>query len=137
MKKAILCMVLIFINIMSYGQMISVTGGNLTFMNKDKGFIEVEAMQHLVKNVDVHISYTKVMGGKDITMVGGRYGLFKQKVGIMISACFMENHKTMGMVGIDIKPLKNSPISIVYSQSTDSDLKQLGIKFPLFTKNKH
>lgn len=137
MKKTILCMVLIFISTISYGQMISVTGGNLTFMNNDMGFIEVEAMQHLVKNVDAHISYTKVMGGKDIAMVGGRYGLFEQKVGIMLSACFMENHKTMGMVGIDVKPLKHSPISIIYSQSTDNDLKQLGIKFPLFTKNKH
>tara|TARA_R110000782_G_scaffold54524_2_gene115226 strand:+ start:329 stop:739 length:411 start_codon:yes stop_codon:yes gene_type:complete len=136
MGKLLIILSLFALNL-SYGQMISVTGGNLTFMNNDKGFIEVEAMQHLVKNVDAHISYTKVMGGKDIAMVGGRYGLFEQKVGIMISACFMENHKTMGMVGIDVKPLKHSPISIIYSQSTDSDLKQLGIKFPLFNKNKH
>lgn len=119
----------------TYGQMISVSGGNLNFMKNDMGYMEVEAMQGVVRNIDAHISYTNVMGGNDIIMVGGRFGFLNQRFGIMISACFMENHKTMGMVGIDIKPIKNNPISIVYSQSSDLNLKQIGIKFPLLNSH--
>jgi hypothetical protein len=55
----------------------------------------------------------------------------------MLSACFMVNHKTMAMWGVDVRPIKRNPISIVYSQSTDTELKTIGVKFPLIHNNKN
>jgi hypothetical protein len=132
MKKLLLATVLFTVSNLTYGQMISVTGGNLNLHEKNKGYIEVEAMQHISHNVAAHISYTKTIGGYDIAMVGGRYGFLKNRVGGMISACFMENHKTMAMVGVDVKPFKNNPISLTYNVSSDNKLKTFGLKFPLF-----
>ena len=117
-------------------QMISVTGGNLNLHGKDKGFIEVEAMQHITKNVATHISYTKTIGGYDIAMVGGRYGFKQNRLGVMLSACYMVNHKTMAMVGVDVKPFKHSPVLLTYNISSDKELKTFGVKFPIFDNHK-
>ena len=116
--------------------MIQFTGGNLNQNVKNKGDIEVEAMKHIAKNVAAHISYTKTIGGYDITMVGGRYGFNKNRAGMMLSACYMQNHPTMAMWGVDVRPIKNNPISVVYSQSTDNELKTFGVKFPIFDNHK-
>ena len=116
--------------------MISVTGGNLNLHEKNKGYIEIEAMQNITKNIAAHVSFTKTIGGYDIAMVGSRYGFLKNRVGAMLSACYMQNHPTMAMWGIDIKPIKNSTISFVFSQSTDNELKTFGLKFPLIDNHK-
>ena len=136
MKQLLTVLFVVFLSATTKAQMISVTGGNLNLHGKNKGYIEVEAMQHITKNVASHISYTKTLGGYDIIMIGGRYGFLKDRIGAMLSACYMINHKTMAMVGVDVSPIKKSPISIVYSQSTDNELKQLGIKFPIFDNHK-
>lgn len=116
--------------------MISVTGGNLNLHEKNKGYIEIEAMQNITKNIAAHVSFTKTIGGYDIAMVGSRYGFLKNRVGVMLSACYMQNHPTMAMWGIDIKPIRNSTISFVFSQSTDNELKTFGLKFPLIDNHK-
>lgn len=136
MKKLILGIILSTLSNLTYGQMISVTSGNLNLHGKNKGFIEVEAMQSITKNIATHISYTKTLGGYDIAMVGGRYGFFENRIGAMLSACFMENHKTMTMIGVDVKPFKNNPISLTYNISSDNELKTFGIKFPIFNNHK-
>ena len=136
MKNFLVILSVVLISTTAKAQMISVTGGNLNLHGKNKGYIEVEAMQHITKNVAAHISYTKTIGGYDIAMVGGRYGFRKNKVGIMLSACYMQNHPTMAMWGVDVRPFKKNPISIVYSQSTDNELKTFGLKFPIFDNHK-
>ncbi len=136
MKQLLTVLFVVFLSATTKAQMISVTGGNLNLHGKNKGYIEVEAMQHISKRVAAHISYTKTIGGYDIAMVGGRYGMFKNRVGAMFSACYMVNHKTMGMWGVDVRPIKNNPISVVYSQSTDNELKTFGVKFPIFDNHK-
>jgi len=136
MKKSIfLCILFAILSANVNAQMISVTGGNLNLHGKDKGFIEVEAMQNITENIAAHISYTKTIGGYDIAMVGGRFSTPKQRLGLMLSACYMVNHKTMGMIGIDVRPIKSSPISIVYSQSSDNQLNTVGLKFPIFNNH--
>ena len=136
MKKSIfLCILFVILSANVNAQMISVTGGNLNLHGKDKGFIEVEAMQDIIKNVAAHISYTATLGGYDIAMVGGRVSFLDNRFGTMLSACYMINHKTMAMVGFDAKPFNNSPISIIYSQSTNFDLKTIGLKFPIFSNH--
>ncbi len=125
-----------FVSSVSFGQMVSITGGNLNLHGKNKGYLEVEAMQHITKNVAAHVSFTKTIGGYDIAMVGARYGFLKNRVGTMLSACYMENHPTMAMWGVDIRPIKKTPISIVYSQSTDNQLKTVGLKFPIWDNHK-
>jgi len=136
MKKSIfLCILFAILSANVNAQMISVTGGNLNLHGKDKGFIEVEAMQNITENIAAHISYTKTIGGYDIAMVGGRFSTLKQRLGFMLSACYMVNHKTMGMIGIDVRPIKSSPISIVYSQSSDNQLNTVGLKFPIFNNH--
>lgn len=132
MKKLLLIIGLAIISVTANAQMISVTGGNLNLHGNNKGYIEVEAMQDITKNVAAHISYTTTLGGYDIAMVGGRVSFLDNRFGTMLSACYMINHKTMAMVGFDAKPFNKSPITIVYSQSTDNELKTLGIKFPIF-----
>ena len=136
MKGLFLCILFAILSANVNAQMISVTGGNLNLHGKNKGYIEVEAMQHITKNVAAHISYTKTIGGYDIAMVGGRYGFNKNRAGIMLSACYMQNHPTMAMWGVDVRPFKKNPISIVYSQSTDNELKTFGLKFPLIDSHK-
>jgi hypothetical protein len=136
MKKVLFVTAFIFISLLTNAQMISITGGNLNLHGNNKGYIEVEAMQHITKNVATHVSFTKTLGGYDIAMVGARYGFLKNQMGVMLSACYMVNHKTMAMWGIDVKPIKHNPISIVYSQSTDNELKTVGIKFPIFDNHK-
>ena len=136
MKKLLTVLFVVALFATTKAQMISVTGGNLNLNGKNNGYIEVEAMQHITKNVATHISYTKTIGGYDIAMVGGRYSFLDNRFGTMLSACFMVNHKTMAMVGVDVRPLKNSPISLVYSQTTDNKLKTFGIKFPIFDNHK-
>ena len=136
MKQLLTVLFVVFLSATTKAQMISVTGGNLNLHGKNKGYIEVEAMQHITKNVAAHISYTKTIGGYDIAMVGGRYGFNKNKAGIMLSACYMQNHPTMAMWGVDVRPFKKNPISIVYSQSTDNELKTFGLKFPLIDNHK-
>ena len=135
MKSILLCILFAILSANVNAQMISVTGGNLNLHGKNKGYIEVEAMQNITKNVAAHISYTKTDGGYDIAMVGGRVSFLDNRFGTMLSACYMVNHKTMAMVGFDAKPFNNSPISIVYSQSTNFDLKTIGLKFPIFGNN--
>jgi hypothetical protein len=136
MKKSIfLCILFAILSANVNAQMISVTGGNLNLHGKDKGFIEVEAMQNITKNVAAHISYTKTIGGYDIAMVGGRVSTLKQRLGLMLSACYMQNHNTMLMWGVDVKLTKTSPISIVYSQSSDNQLNTIGLKFPIFNNH--
>jgi hypothetical protein len=137
MKGLFLCILFAILSVNVNAQMISVTGGNLNLHGKNKGYIEVEAMQDITKNVAAHISYTKTLGGYDIAMVGGRVSTLKQRLGLMLSACYMVNHKTMGMWGVDVRPIKSNPISIVYSQSTDSELKTIGFKFPIFNNHKN
>ena len=133
MKKSIFLFILFaIISSNVNAQMISVTGGNLNLHGKDKGYIEVEAMQNITKNVAAHISYTATLGGYDIAMVGGRVSFLDNRFGTMLSACYMVNHKTMAMVGFDARPFNNSPISIIYSQSTNFDLKTIGLKSPIF-----
>ena len=136
MKQLLTVLFVVFLSTTTKAQMISVTGGNLNLHGKNKGYIEVEAMQHITKNVAAHISYTKTIGGYDIAMVGGRYGFNKNRTGIMLSACYMQNHPTMAMWGVDVRPFKKNPISIVYSQSTDNELKTFGLKFPLIDNHK-
>lgn len=131
MKKLLFAICLLCISSITKAQMISITGGNLNLHGKDKGYVEVEVMEHLTKKISAHVSLTKTIGGYDIAMVGGRYALLKQRVGLMLSACYMDKHATMAMWGIDLRPLKKSPLSIVYSQSTDNELKTLGIKIPV------
>lgn len=135
-KQILTTLFVVFLSTTTRAQMISVTGGNLNLHGENKGYIEVEVMQHLTKNVATHISYTKTVGGYDIAMVGGRYGFFNNRVGGMLSACYMANHPVMMMWGIDVKPLKNNPISLVYSQSSDNNLKTLGLKFSIFHSHK-
>ena len=136
MKKSIfLCILFVILSANVNAQMISVTGGNLNLHGKDKGYIEVEAMQNIIKNVAAHISYTATLGGYDIAMAGGRVSFLDNRFGTMLSACYMINHKTMAMVGFDAKPFNNSPISIIYSQSTNFDLKTIGLKFPIFSNH--
>jgi len=137
MKKSIfLCILFAILSANVNAQMISVTGGNLNLHGKDKGFIEVEAMRHITKNVAAHISYTKTMGGYDIAMVGGRFSTQKSnQLGFLLSACYMQNHNTMLMWGVDVKLTKTSPISIVYSQSSDNQLNTIGLKFPIFNNH--
>jgi hypothetical protein len=136
MKGLFLCILFAILSANVNAQMISVTGGNLNLHGKNKGYIEVEAMQDITKNVAAHISYTKTIGGYDIAMVGGRVSTLKQRLGLMLSACYMVNHKTMGMWGVDVRPIKSNPISVVYSQSTDNELKRIGLKFPIFNNHK-
>ena len=136
MKGLFLCILFAILSVNVNAQMISVTGGNLNLHGKNKGYIEVEAMQDITKNVAAHISYTKTLGGYDIAMVGGRVSTLKQRLGLMLSACYMVNHKTMGMWGVDVRPIKSNPISVVYSQSTDNELKTIGLKFPIFHNHK-
>ena len=136
MKNFLILILFMLVSNISFGQMISVTGGNLSLHGKDKGYVEIEAMQHITKNVAAHISYTKTLGGYDITMVGGRYGFNKNRLGVMLSACYMVDHKAMAMVGVDFRPIKKNPISIVYSQSSDNQLKTIGLKFPIWMKEK-
>lgn len=136
MKQLLIILSVVLLSSTAKGQMISVTGGNLNLHGKNKGYIEVEAMQHITKNIAAHISFTKTIGGYDIAMVGARYGFAKNRVGAMLSACYMQNHPTMAMWGVDIRPIKNNPISIVYSQSTDNELKTIGLKFPLSNNHK-
>ena len=132
MKQLLTVLFVVALSATTKAQMISVTGGNLNLHGKNKGYIEVEAMQNITKNVATHISYTKTLGGYDIAMVGGRVSFLDNRFGTMLSACYMINHKTMAMVGFDARPFNNSPISIVYSQSTDNELKTIGVKFPIF-----
>jgi hypothetical protein len=136
MKGLFLCILFAILSANANAQMISVTGGNLNLHGKNKGYIEVEAMQDITKNIAAHISYTKTLGGYDIAMVGGRVSTLKQRLGLMLSACYMVNHKTMGMWGVDVRPIKSNPISVVYSQSTDNELKTIGLKFPIFHNHK-
>ncbi len=136
MKKLLFVILFAFLAVNVNAQMISVTGGNLNLHGKNKGYIEIEAMQDITKNVAAHISYTKTIGGYDFAMVGGRASTFKQRLGLMLSACFMENHKTMAMWGVDFRPIKSNQISVVYSQSTDNELKTIGLKFPLYHNHK-
>ena len=117
MKQLLTVLFVVLLSATTNAQMISVTGGNLNLHGKDKGFIEVEAMQDITKNVAAHISYTTTLGGYDIAMVGGRVSFLDNRFGTMLSACYMINHKTMAMVGFDAKPFTNSPISIIYSQN--------------------
>ena len=135
MKQLLTVLFVVLLSATTKAQMISVTGGNLNLHGKDKGFIEVEAMQDITKNVAAHISYTTTLGGYDIAMVGGRVSFLDNRFGTMLSACYMINHKTMAMVGFDAKPFTNSPISIIYSQSTNFDLKTIGLKFPIFSNH--
>ena len=132
MKHLLTVLFVVALSATTKAQMISVTGGNLNLHGKNKGFIEVEAMQHITKNVATHISYTKTIGGYDIAMVGGRYGFKQNRLGVMLSACYMVNHKTMAMVGVDVKPFKHSPVLLTYNISSDKELKTLGLKFPIF-----
>ena len=136
MKQLLTVLFVVALSATTKAQMISVTGGNLNLHGKDKGFIEVEAMQHITKNVATHISYTKTIGGYDIAMVGGRYGFKQNRLGVMLSACYMVNHKTMAMVGVDVKPFKHSPVLLTYNISSDKELKTFGVKFPIFDNHK-
>jgi len=135
MKQLLTVLFVVALSATTKAQMISVTGGNLNLHGKDKGFIEVEAMQHITKNVATHISYTKTLGGYDIAMVGGRYGFKQNRLGVMLSACYMVNHKTMAMVGVDMKPFKHSPVRLTYNISSDKELKTFGVKFPIFNNH--
>ena len=135
MKHFLTFLFVVSLSATTKAQMISVTGGNLNLHGKDKGFIEVEAMQHITKNVATHISYTKTIGGYDIAMVGGRYGFKQNRLGVMLSACYMVNHKTMAMVGVDVKPFKHSPVLLTYNISSDKELKTFGVKFPIFNNH--
>ena len=136
MKHFLTFLFVVSLSATTKAQMISITGGNLNLHGKDKGFIEVEAMQHITKNVATHISYTKTIGGYDIAMVGGRYGFKQNRLGVMLSACYMVNHKTMAMVGVDMKPFKHSPVLLTYNISSDKELKTFGVKFPIFDNHK-
>ena len=135
MKHLLTVLFVVALSATTKAQMISVTGGNLNLHGKNKGFIEVEAMQHITKNVATHISYTKTIGGYDIAMVGGRYGFKQNRLGVMLSACYMVNHKTMAMVGVDVKPFKHSPVLLTYNISSDKELKTFGVKFPIFSNH--
>ena len=135
MKQLLTVLFVVLLSANVNAQMISVTGGNLNLHGKNKGYIEVEAMQNITKNVAAHISYTTTLGGYDIAMVGGRVSFLDNRFGTMLSACYMINHKTMAMVGFDARPFNNSPISIIYSQSTNFDLKTIGLKFPIFSNH--
>jgi len=135
MKQLLTVLFVVVLSATTKAQMISVTGGNLNLHGKDKGFIEVEVMQHITKNVATHISYTKTIGGYDIAMVGGRYGFKQNRLGVMLSACYMVNHKTMAMVGVDVKPFKHSPVLLTYNISSDKELKTFGVKFPIFNNH--
>ena len=57
------------------------------------------------------------------------------QLGFLLSACYMQNHNTMLMWGVDVKLTKTSPISIVYSQSSDNQLNTIGLKFPIFNNH--
>ena len=135
MKHFLIVLFVVALSSTTKAQMISVTGGNLNLHGKNKGYIEVEAMQHITKNVAAHISYTKTIGGYDIAMAGGRVSFLDNRFGTMLSACYIQNHPTMAMVGFDARPFNNSQINIVYSQTTNFDLKTIGLKFPIFNNH--
>lgn len=131
MKKIILLTGFIVASVFAKAQMISVTGGNLWLHGNQKGFIEAEIMQNINEKLSMHLSGTKVLGGYDMAMVGYRYALDKKIFGIMFSACFMEKHNAMAMIGLDVH-IKDE-MRIVYNHSTDGELITLGLKIPVIT----
>ena len=52
MKQLLTVLFVVLLSANVNAQMISVTGGNLNLHGKDKGYIEVEAMQNITKNVE-------------------------------------------------------------------------------------
>ncbi len=82
--KKLLLFSLLFISMNSYSQMVSVTGGNLNLHGNNYGYMEVELMQDITKNVATHVSYTKTLGGKDIIMVGGKLSTTNQRFGALV-----------------------------------------------------
>jgi len=133
MKKVILVGILTIGALFSKAQMISVTGGNLWLHGNDKGFLEAEIMQNINKKLSLHVSGTKVMGGYDMAMVGARYALDEKLFGVTFSTCFMEKHNAKAMFGFDIALPKD--MRLAYSQSTDSELFQVGLKIPVLELN--
>lgn len=130
MKKVILSAVLVIAATFAKAQMVSVAGGSLWQHGHQKGFVEAEVMQGINEKVALHLSGTAVLGGKDMGMVGVRYALDKKILGATFSACFMEDHKPLALLGVDIA-VKND-MRIVYNHATNGDLITVGLKVPVY-----
>jgi hypothetical protein len=134
MKKLVLSFALMFGVLASKAQVISVQGGNVTYKGKNYGFSQVEVSGSITKDISAVGSYSKVLAGYDVSTVGFRHSLWKDKLGVQLNGAYIQNHTFQPMFGID---LKISPqVRLAFSSSFNDKLRFVGLKVPVYKFHK-
>jgi hypothetical protein len=134
MKNLFLTFVLTLGMLVSKSQVISVQGGNVTYKGKNYGFSQLEVSGSITKDISAVGSYSKVLAGYDVSTVGIRHSLWKDKLGVQLNGAYIQNHTFQPMFGFD---LKISPqVRFAFSSSFNDKLRFVGLKVPVYKFHK-
>lgn len=136
MKKILFAFLMTLTFMVSKAQLVSVQGGNVTYRGKNYGFSQVEVSGNINKELTVVGTYSKVLGGYDMSTVGFRHAAWKNNVGFMVAGCYLQNTKFEPIFGVDVKI--SEQVRLAFTSSFNDRLRTIGLKVPVYRFiNKH
>ena len=137
MKKILFAFLMTLSFMVSKAQLVSVQGGNVTYRGKNYGFSQLEVSGHITKDLTAVGTYSKVLGGYDMSTVGLRHSAWKDKVGFMIAGCYLQKKydNFEPIVGVDVKI--SEQVRLAFTSSFNDRLRTIGLKVPVYRFNKH
>ena len=134
MKRLIMSLALVLSMMVTKAQLVSVQGGNLTYRGKNYGFSQLEVSGSITKNVSVVGTYSKVLAGYDVSTVGVRHSLWKDKLGVQLNGAYLQNHTFLPTFGLDLKI--SNQVRLAFSSSFNDRLRTIGFKVPVYRFHK-
>ena len=136
MKRLILTIALMLGIATLNAQTVSVQGGNVTYRGKNYGFSQLEVSGNITKELTAVGTYSKVLGGYDMSTVGLRHSAWKNNVGFMVAGCYLQNLKFEPIFGVDVKI--SEQVRFAFTSSFNDRLRTVGLKVPVYRfNNKH
>ena len=134
MKRLIMSLALVLSVVVTKAQLVSVQGGNLTYKGKNYGFSQLEVSGHITKNITAVGTYSKVLAGYDVSTVGIRHSLWKDKLGVQLNGAYIQNHTFEPTFGVDLKV--SNQVRLAFTSSFNDKLRTIGLKVPVYKFNK-
>lgn len=130
MKNIFLTVFMTLSFMVSKAQLVSVQGGNLTYKGKNYGFSQLEVSGHITKNIDAVGTYSKVLAGYDVSTVGFRHSLWKNKAGVTLNYAYVQNHTFEPMFGLDLRI--SEQVRLAFNSSFNNRMRFIGLKVPVY-----
>ena len=129
-------LVMVLLSISAFAAEVYYDGYIFKEKGKNYGFSQLEVSGHITKDLTAVGTYSKVLGGQDMSTVGFRHSAWKNNVGFMVAGCYLQNTKFEPVFGVDVKI--SEQVRFSFTSSFNDRLRTVGLKVPVYRfNNKH